>query len=186
MSCVLREFEKFTFPAPEGGVVTVVYPSCSRQARDAEGLAQAAVSRGADGSAALRLYRSRARADHIPLPRQRVPEPGLADPGACASLPNSMPSSITVRAMLGEAPTTPALGPEGAPGGVAWSRWLATALSTDVTPVISMMANSAWCRSTAATSDSTSWAPRERLHLADERDDEDARVDGGARRRAPG
>jgi hypothetical protein len=26
VSCVLREFEKFTFPAPEGGVVTVVYP----------------------------------------------------------------------------------------------------------------------------------------------------------------
>ncbi|WP_438044060.1 AgmX/PglI C-terminal domain-containing protein [Sorangium sp. So ce128] len=26
VSCVLREFEKFTFPAPAGGVVTVVYP----------------------------------------------------------------------------------------------------------------------------------------------------------------
>ncbi|WP_231864908.1 AgmX/PglI C-terminal domain-containing protein [Sorangium cellulosum] len=26
VSCVLREFEKLTFPAPEGGVVTVVYP----------------------------------------------------------------------------------------------------------------------------------------------------------------
>ncbi|WP_437538150.1 AgmX/PglI C-terminal domain-containing protein [Sorangium sp. So ce726] len=26
VSCVLREFEKFTFPAPAGGIVTVVYP----------------------------------------------------------------------------------------------------------------------------------------------------------------
>ena len=26
VSCVLRDFEKFTFPAPVGGIVTVVYP----------------------------------------------------------------------------------------------------------------------------------------------------------------